>query len=307
MERHSLEIADVQVFLAVVAARSVSGAARDLGQPKSKVSRQLSRLEASLGVTLFSRSARSVELTEYGVLFREHARRLVADLDEAREALRDHSKTPSGVLRVRAPVATAQLLLAPMLPGFLNAYPKMRVTLDVEGVSDGPWRGDTDVIIRLGPPPDPDAVIRKLGVAEMMLYASPRYLETRGTPKTVHDLAKHDIVEIAATEGRRTWSFRGANGPVNLVVTPRLVMGDALSIKVALTHGAGVSWLPSFLCRTEVKAGLLVPVLQNQKRPMQEIYAVYPAEKRRAAPKLRAFIDYLAAHFVMEPEPPTVK
>jgi DNA-binding transcriptional LysR family regulator len=300
MERHSLEIADVQTFLAVVAARSVSGAARDLGQPKSKVSRQLTRLEASLGVTLFSRSARSVELTEYGVLFREHARRLVADLDEAREALRDHSKTPSGMLRIRAPVATAQLLLAPMLTGFLRDHPKLRVTLDVEGVSDGPWRGDTDVIIRLGPPPDPNAIIRKLGVAEMLLYASPQYLAERGVPKSVQDLAKHDIVDIAATEGRRTWSFRGPKGPVTVVVTPRLIVGDALSIKAAIMHGAGLSWLPMFICRTEVKAGLLVPVMLSQKRPMQEIYAVYPAEKRRASPKVRAFIDYLAAHFVVE-------
>jgi DNA-binding transcriptional LysR family regulator len=300
MERSSLEIADVQVFLAVAAARSVSGAARQLRLPKSTVSRHLSRLETGLGVALLSRSARSVDLTEYGVVFRRHGERLVAEFEAAREALQDHSAIPRGMLRVNAPAATAQLLLAPLLPGFLQDYPSVRVTLDIEGHADGAAYGAADVIIRLGPPSDPQAVMRKLGVAEMQLHASPKYLAARGTPKTSKDLAGHDIVDIAAIDGRRTWSFQGAGGPASVVVTPRLIVGDAMSIKVALVHGAGLSWLPTFLTRQEVKAGLLVTVHLNQKRPAQEIYAVYPPEKRRASPKVRAFIDYLAAHFVVE-------
>src|SRR5689334_23301481 len=160
MERSNLEIADVQVFLAVASARSVSGAARALNLPKSTVSRHLSRLETSLGVGLLSRSARSVDLTEYGIVFRRHGEKLVAEFDAAREALQDHSAIPRGMLRVSAPVATAQLLLAPLLPGFLREQPNLRVTVDVEGHADDTARVDADIIIRLGPPTDPQAIMR---------------------------------------------------------------------------------------------------------------------------------------------------
>ena len=158
-----MELVDIRAFVRIADEGGISAAARLLGAPKSSVSRSLARLEESVGTVLVERHTRQLRLSDAGRLYLPHARRILADVEEAGSALEGLTGAPRGTLRINAAVTFALGLVAPMLPVFMRRYPEVRVVLETENRVVDLAREEVDVAIRVGQMADSDLMARKLG------------------------------------------------------------------------------------------------------------------------------------------------
>ncbi|WNG45843.1 LysR family transcriptional regulator [Archangium minus] len=289
-----LDLTDLRAFARIADLKSVSAAARALNMPKSSVSRSLARLEAVVGTALVERSNRHLRLTEAGALLYPHALRIMNDVDEAETALGGFVGVPRGTLRVSAPLAYAHTFIAPMLPAFLASYPELRVVLDLNHRNVDMVAQEIDVVVRMGPLVDSGLVARRLPPLEIWLCASPSYLEARGTPTSVADLAAHDFID--RIDGTTEWTFdTPGRGKEHVSIYPRVVSPEPTVGLVMLMGGAGIGRLPRFMAEKAIAAGELVRVLPATRPGTTEVNALYPSHRSLSA-KVRVFIDALAAH-----------
>lgn len=289
-----MQLSDLRAFVRITDLMSVSAAARALGLPKSGVSRALARLERDLGVVLMDRSTRHLRLTDAGTLFRPHALRILADVDEAGTALEGLGGVPAGTLRVSLPFTVATALVAPMLPGFMVAYPQVRVMLAVENRFIDMPAETADLLIRVGPLVDSDLIARRLLVSEAWLCASPGYLAARGTPAHAADLTDHTLIGY----GDRAMAYQdNATGDARRIeLPPAVAISDSAALLPVLLGGAGIAYLPDFLARPYVADGRLVRLWPTAEGIETVIHAIYPSHRSLSA-KVRVFIDALVASF----------
>ena len=289
-----MELADLRAFARIADLGSVSAAGRSLTLPKSTVSRSLSRLEGVVGAVLVDRSSRHLRLTDAGALFRPHALRILADVDEAGTALDNFAGVPRGTLRVSAPFTFAVALVSPMLPAFLARYPEVRVVLVVENrIIDMPVE-DADLVIRVGALPDSDLIARHLMTTEVWTCASPAYLARNGTPSSIADLNRHTLT--TGFDRPTTWSFRQPDGTVEqFEVKPDHVVSDSAALAPMLVGNAGIGRLPDFTARPSVANGDLVHLFPDTHGDTFDINAVYISHRSLSA-KVRVFIDALVEH-----------
>jgi len=285
---------DLQCFAKVAELRSLTKAAAQLGLAKSSVSRNLDRLEAELGVTLFQRAGRQVSLTSNGSAFYSHAKRILGDVDEAQSAVSHLRSAPKGHVRIAAPVSSGQLLLAPLMLEFLQRYPDIAVTLELTSRVLDPLEGQVDVVIHVGALVNMRLVARKIGEFPIWLYASPDYLERHGTPRSIEDLASHQALDLF--EGPHVWELIGPEGNASIGITPRFAANDLSTLARAAVSGLGLVWLPPFTCMDEVENGRLVRVLPEWTRGVREIHALF-ATPRTLSSRVRTLIDFLIERF----------
>jgi DNA-binding transcriptional LysR family regulator len=289
-----IDLTNLRAFARIADLGSISGAARSLRSPKSSVSRSLVRLEEAVGAVLIERSTRHLRLTDAGLLLHRHARRILDEVGEAENAVGGLVGVPSGTLRVSVPFTFAAGPLAPMLPRFLALYPEVRVALTVDNRPIDLSTQEIDVAIRIGPLIDSELIARKLTTFALNLYASPAYLEQRGTPETVDDLANHTI--LAAHDKRYSWRLRAASGPPReFEIVPVTVVPEPTVSKTMVIAGAGIARLPDFLAADALAAGTLVRVLPHLDGESMDAHALYPSQRSLSA-KVRVFIDALVAH-----------
>jgi len=289
-----MNLHDLFCFVRIAEAASLSSAARAMTAPKSTLSRAVSRLEAEFGARLFERGARELRLTEAGNLLLPHARRALDDLTEARSALDGVTGQPRGTLRVNAAMTFALGLIAPMLPGFLERFPDMRVNLETENRIVDVAREDVDVAIRIGSLPDSDLIARPLGRIALWPCASQGYLKQQGTPETPGDLASHTL--LGWIDRPDHWRFTDLQGRDHAVPVPvGSVIPEPAVLQVLLENNAGIGRLPDFLAAPAVRRGSLVRLLPEFKTETVEAHAVYAAH-RSLSSKVRVFIDALRGH-----------
>ena len=289
-----LDLIHLRAFLRVADLGSVSGAARALRMPKSSVSRSLARLEEMLGAPLIERSTRHLRLTDAGRLLHRHASRILDDVSEAENAVSGLIGRPSGTLRVSVGFTFAVGLLAPMLPGFLAAYPEVRIVLAVDNRRSDLLTEDVDVAIRIGPLDDSELIARKLGTIALWLCASPSYLTKRGTPERVESLSGHQM--ISHIDRRDVRRILTPSGEVReLVVEPGAVVPEPAVAKVILAGGAGIGLLPEFEARDAIASGALVRILPDHRIDGVDVHALYPSHRSLSA-KVRVLIDTLVEH-----------
>ena len=239
---------------------------------------------------LIDRSTRHLRLTDAGRLFRPHALRILADVDEAVTALDGLGGVPTGTLRISLPFTVATALVSPMLPAFMAAYPQVRVVLDVENrVIDMPAE-PVDLVIRAGELAESDLIARRLLLSETWLCTSPGYLALRGTPTRVTDLNDHALIGY----GDRAMAYRdqtpGDAGRIELL--PTAAISDSVALLPALLGGAGIAHLPDFLASRYVANGRLVRLWPASEGDQIPIHAIYPSHRSLSA-KVRVFIDAL--------------
>ncbi len=292
--RAMFDLADLRVFTRIADLGSLSAAARALGMPKSSASRSLVRLEAVAGAALIERSTRHMHLTDAGRLLRRHARRILDDVGEAENALTGLIGMPRGTLRVSVRFTFAAGPLAPMLPGFLARYPDVRVALSIDNRNVDLLAEDFDVAIRVGPLPDSDLIARRLMTVALWTCASPAYLALRGTPTTVEDLSRHEL--IGRVDRRAAWRFQAPGGAVREIeVVPGTVIPEPAVLQTVLIGGAGIGRLPDFYAAEAVARGALVRLLPEHQVDSADVHALYPSHRSLSA-KVRVFIDALAEH-----------
>lgn len=277
-------------FVAIVDAGSVSQAARDLGMPRASLSRQLSALEARLGVRLLHRTTRKLTLTRSGENLYHRARRILDAVCEAEASVRQDS-TPSGLLRISVP-PMGNNEMQHLLLDFARSHPD--ITLEVTATSRHVdlVAEDIDVSIRAGTVEDPSLYARRLMTSEVTAVGSPTYLAEHGTPTTVADLAAHVCLRHTH-HGHpvRSWPLRrGGTVPVS----GPLACNDLNLLAAAALDGFGLALLPEVFCRDDVRAGRLVPVLTGEVGATSSVALVY-AERKYQSPRVRAFIDHMVA------------
>jgi DNA-binding transcriptional LysR family regulator len=285
----------------VVELNGFSAAARALGVPKAAVSRAVADLEAALGVTVLNRTTRRLSLTEAGQLIYPHARRLSDEADAARMQIRRWFAPPTGPLRVAADPTYGRILLAPLVPRFMESFPNipLEVNLQPQGpeMLDGAGKG-SDVAIRTGTGEGPGLAHQLLGSPPAILCATPAYLQRRGVPERPDDLRSHDLLspEGEGPEFRMTL-VRGAMR-AEIRVTSRLAVNDPAVLHAATAAGLGIGILPEFLCRQGLATGRLRQLLPDWELPqIMPLYAVYPATQG-ADTRVQCFVDFLAANVV---------
>ncbi len=281
----------LRVFHAVAQAGSFTHAAEMLNLSQSAVSRQISALEDSLGVSLFHRHARGLILTEQGDLLVKTVQDVFAKLNSVEDMLTETKDNPQGRLRVTTTVAFGSVWLTSRLKDFIHAYPKIEVSLRLDDRDLDLAMREADIAIRFHEPKEPDLIQRHLGTLAVMMFASPEYLAERGTPKTVEDLAKHDVVIF----GEGVLPYDSVNWITdelkrrNLTSNAVLRVNNLYGIYRAVKSGIGIGLLPEYFADPTAR---IVRVLPDVNGPPIEGYFVYPEELRNSA-RVAAFRDYL--------------
>jgi len=283
----------IRVFSQVVELGGFSKAAEHLGLSSTATSRHVADLEAHLQTRLLNRTTRRVSLTESGRAFYERCVQLLADLEEAEQEASRAAVVPRGTIKLTAPVNFGVRHLAPAIADFLAEHGEVRFDVSlsdriVDLVEEG-----FDLGIRVGTAGPEHLVARKLGETRVVPCASPEYLARRGAPQHPEDLQQHDCFTYEYVTPKNVWRFRDPAGGERAVrVGGRLHSNNGDLLAEAAARGAGIVLEPAFIVGPEVRAGRLVPLLQDYIPAPAPIYAVYPSRKHLSA-KVRRFVDFL--------------
>lgn len=290
-------LSDIEIFVRVVECMGFTAAAQRLGVGKSVVSRSVSRLEEALGVRLLNRTTRRLSLTEAGTAFFERTRRALDEIEAARLEASRHQAVPSGSLRVTAPMSFGISMVAPILPEFMRAHPRIAVDLELDDRHRDVVAEGIDVALRIARMADSTLVARRLAPVRLIAVAAPAYLERRGVPRSPDDLRDHDCLVYTLRSSPDVWRFVARDGREwNVPVRGSLRANNGLALREALVAGHGIGLATTFVAGGDVRAGRLARVLPDYAAPEYGAYAVY-AQRRHVPPKVRAFVDFLAQRF----------
>lgn len=290
--------AELQLFVQVAETGSLSRAADALDLSNAAASRHLQALEARLGARLVERNTRRLHLTETGQEFLNRARNLLAELQDAEEAVNARTLKPTGTLRISASLSFSMHHIAPLLRAYTERYPQVSVHVETANRYLDIIDNHIDVAIRTREfEPDSNITVRRLAGTRRLLTASPRYLENHGRPHTLEDLQLHQLLV-----------YTYANNPYELrftrdgVTTPVQIKGlaesnDGQVLRAAALDGLGILILPTYIVYDDMVAGRLVPVLDEWDLPRLTVNLAYPSRKHLSA-KVRTFIDFMADHFI---------
>lgn len=292
--------AHMATFAKVIDLNGFSAAARAMAVPKAAVSRAIAELEAELGLKLMTRTTRRLTLTPAGAQLLPHCRAILEAVEQVRQRAATLGEQRQGALRVFAETTYGRVLLAPLVPRFLERHPNIPLEVDL-GEPGETAREGYDVTIRAGHPErlGPEHLARVLGAPPAILCATPAYLQKAGTPATPADLARHDLL-TPDTDGGPEYTLRLSHGQrrEELRLRPKLVVNDPALLHASMAAGLGIGLVPEFLCRQGLAAQKLRRVLPDWELPEQApLCAVHPAELAEDA-RVRALVDFLAAHIV---------
>jgi DNA-binding transcriptional LysR family regulator len=290
----------MRLFAKIVEAGSFVQAAQRLQISNAAATRQLADLEAHLGTRLLHRSTRRISLTESGRAYLDRCLQILADIGEAESRARDAAADPAGLLRINAPVSFSVLHLAPLLPRFLAAHPRLAVDVTLsDRVVDLVEEG-YDLAVRIGRELKTTLVARALAPARMVTCAAPAYLARRGVPRVPADLRDHNCLTYTYWSTREEWRFRGGGREHVVPVSGNFHANNGDLLRLAARDGLGIAVQPSFIVGEDLRAGTLVQVLADFPPPPLTVYAVY-ASRRHLPAKVRALVDFLAGAFGPEP------
>lgn len=287
---------EMEIFVRVVDAGSISSAADSLGLVKSAVSRRLGELESRLGVQLLNRTTRRLSLTAAGSEFYARCNAILADVAHAEDSVAETDATLSGRLRIAAPLSFGIDHLGPALSAFMQTHPQLSVDMDfndrqVDLVAEG-----FDLAIRIARLADSSLVARKLTPIRHVICASPAYWDAHGRPTQPADMKNHSALRYTLTP-QRSWSYTAPDGKRGSVTVPaRTTANNGTFLAQAAVKGNGVIRMPLFIVYRQIEAGQLEPVLLDYRWADLFAWAVYP--KTRQLPyRVRALIDTLTDAF----------
>jgi DNA-binding transcriptional LysR family regulator len=278
-------------FNAVAMYGGFGPAGRALDRPKATLSRRVSELEEELGVRLIERGARRMRLTEDGLALHERTRGLMAELQEAGEAVASRAPVARGRLRISAPIVFAHVLLCQIAARFVLAYPQVELEVVAEDRVVDPVDDGYDLVIRIDPPHDEPLVGRRILGDERLAVARPTVSIPSTSARDTAELSLPAVLSTAAPSGA-IWNIRTESGGVKaLKPMPVLRLSSLLMVREAVLAGVGVAMLPRLLVEQDVSAGRLV-CWGIEVGPPVEIWALYNS-RRLLSVKVRAFLDAL--------------
>ena len=279
------------LFVKAADVGSLSGAARSLGLSLPSVSRHMTALEERLGTRLLIRTTRKLALTEAGRMFYARAKQILADLDEVEASLLADASVPTGKISVCGPTLFGRAFMLPLLARFLVDHP--RITLDVKLldrrvniVEEG-----IDLAIRIAALEDSSLIVRKLGSLLWVVTGAPTYLDRRGEPRTLDDLAKHDCL-VGSQQGTADWRLQKDGRPIDVRVPVKMRANTLDAVVDAALEGGGLVHAPAWRVFEHIAAGRLKIVLREHQLPPIPINAIVSHTKLLST-KVRTLLDFL--------------
>ena len=284
----------MRAFVAVAEGQGFAAAARRLAMSPPAVTRAIVALEDRIGTRLLHRTTRTVRLTEAGTRFLTDCKRILAELDEAEASAAGSHAEPRGRLAVTASVMFGRMYVAPIVLDFLALNPLVTARmLFLDRVVDLVDEG-LDVAVRIAHLPDSSLTAARVGQVRRVVCAAPGYLERRGTPRRLDEVREHDAIVFSQTEGAEEWAFGAGSAGETVRPPAKLIVNSSEVAIAAAVAGRGITRVLSYQAAAEVRAGRLAIVLDEFEPPAIPISVVYP-EGRRAAAKVRAFVDFAVA------------
>lgn len=292
-----LQLSQLQLFVRLASAGTLSAAARQLQLTPAAASAALKRLEAALSVRLVERSTRSMRLTAEGELLREHAERALGVLDDARSLLGAQRERLEGEVHIAAPADLGRQVLSPMLDGFLARHPGLHIALHLSDVRQDLLRERADVAVRYGELTDSSLVARKLHVTTSALVASPGYLARHGTPQHPDDLAQHNCLALHRAERPHLqWVFLRDGREFTVKVHGNRRADDGGLVREWAVQGLGIAQKARLDVLADLRGGRLVELLPEWQGSRYPLHAIVPAQ-RHLPLRVRRLLDELVAQF----------
>jgi len=288
---------ELQAFVHIVEAATMTSAAERLGVAKSAVSRRLSELEEHLGVELFHRTTRKLVLTESGQGFYTRCIQILDDLEEAEHAVTQAHQELSGQLRVAAPLSFGLMHLGPAIIEFQKLHPKLSFDIDFNDRQIDLIQEGFDVGIRIADLKDSSLISRKLARVSFVVCASPDYIKKYGAPTTPEELANHPCFTYSNLNNPNHWTFIDNQGEETMIKVSKLMQSNnGKFLQSAAIEGLGILRQPTFISYEAITKGELIPILQDYSITEVNAYAIYP-QTRHLSQRVRQFIDFLVERF----------
>lgn len=304
-------LSTIETFVHVAEELSFTKAAGLLQVSRTIASKRIADLESELGIRLFDRTTRSVQLTEAGALYLLRAQSALETLQLAGEEASQLSQTPTGKLRVTAPLTFGARHLGEPLAAFHAQFPHVEVDLflsdrHMDLIEDG-----YNVALRIGILKDSTLIARKLAVIRRVLCASPDYLSEHGTPAVPDDLRHHKCLGYRFASEGSDWALRHTQTEVEISsirITSGLRTNNGEVNRHLAEKGLGIASLPDFIAAQALQAGTLVRVLPDYEPAPLALHVVFPPGPHQPQ-KTRLFIDHMAQwfhkHFVFDCDAPS--
>lgn len=260
---------------------SFAAAARESGSAPSTLAKAVARLEGALGVKLFHRTTRQVSLTPDGERLFLRCQRLLAEVEELQAEASGVREAPSGTLRIDVPIVLGRRMILPLLARMSRQHPALALDVRLHDAYVDLVKEGIDAAVRVGPLRDSSLVARRFGTQAMALVASPAYLQARGMPKRLDQLAAHDalLFRMPSTGKDRPWQFRQRGKPVELHPASRVRLNDGEALVEAAKLGLGLAQLPDYFVADEIARGELVEVLPAARPAALPVSIVYPGAR----------------------------
>lgn len=287
---------EMQNFIRIVEAGSLTKAAEQTNTVKSAVSRRLMELERRLGVSLLTRTTRSQSLTDLGQSYYQRSLQILDDLSELESNVKDEQCALRGKIKIAAPLSFGLAHLAPALSKFNDIHKDIHFDIDFNDRKIDIIEEGFDLAFRIAKLDDSNFIARKITAIRALLVASPDYLEKHGTPTTPKELLNNHV-KLQYTNSPETWEFIEKGQSLSIKIDSVLNSNNGDYLLQAAIAGKGLILTPDFICYKHVKTGQLKPVLAEYI-PSIEIgaYAVYP-QTRHLSRRIRSLVDYLIQYF----------
>lgn len=291
----------ISAFVSIAETKSFQETSEKLGVSRSAVTKAIQNLEDELGVRLFHRSARAVNVTSQGQVFFERCAKILKDLSETENRLMSETREPRGLVRAAIPHALARVVI-PAMPDFFERYPDIEVDLRMLDTDVDLLRGGYDVWItgRSESIQLMGLKRRHIGRVPYGIVASPGYLKKHGTPKVPQDLSKHDCIGILGWDNR--WRFRGPDGgSITIAINGKLTISNGPSLIEAARAGLGIARASISLFTHDIDRGRFVPLLEDYVTGSRSLTILYPNDPYPSM-KTKVFIEFLAKVLRERPE-----
>ncbi|GKV92308.1 LysR family transcriptional regulator [Pectobacterium carotovorum] len=277
---------------------SYTAASKVLSLSPSAVSKSIQRLEVRLGVKLFNRTTRSLTLTTEGYDLYQRALRLLHEAEEIEQAAVSARSEPSGLIKITAPYAIGNTLIASHLPKFRERYANLKIELCLNDNYTDLVEEGIDVAIRIGPLGDSRLIARKLVPNTVCLYSSPAYLKKNTPPQSVEELSHHSLVSVRMPNSGQLlrWPMQVSDKIIEFIPDAHILVNSTDAALTVIREGGGIGMLPTYLAYDYHMRGELIPVMIGFHSVRMDIIAFWP-ESRRGNPNVKVFLDFLSEVF----------
>lgn len=296
-----IDLNSLLLFYEVVNASSITQAAARLRMPKSTISRKLALLEEQMGTMLLRKSTRRLHTTDIGAAFYEHCARIAQEFEDARLQTSEMQTELRGTLRVAMPMDFGAVWLGHAISEFSKTHPEVQFEIELSNRPVDLLEERFDIAIHLGPLQESRLISRPIGRLRRSVYASPAYLNRKGTPASIDDVGAHDCIltELQRREG--VWAFRKRSRDRTVEISGKFVVNSTALARELVMGGMGLGVLPNLMCINAVRSGRLVRVLTEWEAPSLQANALI-LNRTRIPQRTRAFLEFLAKTLASDDE-----